>query len=161
MKKTRALRRPQPILAACLLACACLLGAGVAVAAKPAASIPAQKLIQPSDLAALLKSAPASKPLILQVGFKTMFDQARIPGAEFVGPGSTSAGLQLLRDRVAKLAKDTDIVIYCGCCPWERCPNVAAAYDALDELGFTRVRALYVANNFGADWVEKGYPTAR
>ncbi len=161
MTKTRALLQPQPILAVCLLACACLFVVDVAVAAKPASSIPAAKLVQPADLAALLKNASASKPLILHVGFKTMFDQAHIPGSEFVGPGSASAGLQLLRDRVAKLAKDTEIVIYCGCCPWDRCPNVAAAYDTLDELGFTKVRAMYVANNFGADWVEKGYPTAK
>lgn len=153
-------RRP-PRLANWLLACACLLVAGVTVAAKPAASIPADKLIQPADLAALLKRASAPKPLILQVGFKAMFDQAHIPGAEFVGPGSASAGLQLLRDRVAKLPKDTEIVIYCGCCPWDRCPNVAAAYDTLAELGFTQVRAMHIADNFGVDWVEKGYPTAK
>jgi rhodanese-related sulfurtransferase len=121
----------------------------------------ADKLIQPADLAALLKNASAPKPLLLHVGFKTMFDQAHIPGSEFVGPGSTSAGLQLLRDRVGRLAKNSEIVIYCGCCPWDRCPNVAAAYDTLNELGFSKVLVMYVANNFGVDWVEKGYPTAK
>jgi hypothetical protein len=24
-------------------------------------------------------------------------------------------------------------------------------------MGFTRVKVLYLANNFGADWVSKGY----
>jgi hypothetical protein len=28
-------------------------------------------------------------------------------------------------------------------------------------MGFTKVRVLYIANNFGADWVAKGYPTAK
>lgn len=32
------------------------------------------------------------------------------------------------------------------------------AYDALAKLGFTNVKVLYMANNFGADWVDKGYP---
>lgn len=132
-----------------------------ALAAKPAASIPQDKLVQPAELAALVKDASATKPLMLHVGFKTMFDQAHIPGSEYAGPGNTGAGLQVLRDRVASLAKDAPILIYCGCCPWVRCPNMAAAYDVLIELGFTNVTAMYIDDNFGKDWVEKGYPTAK
>jgi hypothetical protein len=64
----------------------------------------------------------------------------------------------LLRGRVAKLARDSAIVIYCGCCPWQHCPNVAAAYDALHAMGFTRVTVLHIANNFNDDWVKQGYP---
>src|ERR1700704_3689832 len=52
---------------------------------KPASSIPAASLIQPGDLAAALRSASAPKPLILQVGFRTLYVQAHIPDAEFVG----------------------------------------------------------------------------
>jgi len=132
-----------------------------AFAAKPASSVPSAQLIQPAQLATILKDASTSKPLILQVGFRTMYDQAHIPGSEYAGPGNTSGGLQVLRDRVAKLAKDTAIVIYCGCCPWSRCPNIAAAYDVLQELGFTKVKVMYVADNFGTDWVDKGYPAAK
>src|SRR5579859_5969831 len=128
---------------------------------KAAASIPASDLMQPAELAANLKSASAPKPLILQVGFRTLYVQAHIPDSEYVGAASDEAGLVQLRARVAKLAKDTAIVIYCGCCPWSRCPNIAAAYDALHALGFTRVKVLYIADNFGDDWVDKGYPTAK
>src|SRR6266702_6176518 len=78
---------------------------------EPAASIPAADLIQPADLAANLKSAPAPKPLILQVGFRTLYAQAHIPDSEYVGAAGEDAGLQLLRNRVAKLTKDTAIVI--------------------------------------------------
>jgi 3-mercaptopyruvate sulfurtransferase SseA len=143
------------------VACITMLVSLGAMAAKPAASIPADKLIQPADLAAQLKSATGAKQLILQVGFKAMYDQAHIPGAEYVGPGNTADGLQLLRNRVAKVAKDSAIIIYCGCCPWSRCPNMAAAYDVLQELGFTNVKAVYIAENFGTDWVDKGYPVAK
>ena len=38
---------------------------------------------------------------------------------------------------------------------------MAAAYDTLIELGFTNVKAMLIADNFGTDWVEKGYPTAK
>jgi thiosulfate/3-mercaptopyruvate sulfurtransferase len=125
---------------------------------EPATSIPAADLIQPADLAANLKSASAPKPLILQVGFRKLYAQAHIPGSEYVGAAGEDAGLQLLRERAATLSKDTAIVIYCGCCPWSHCPNIAAAYGALHAMGFTRVKVLYIADNFGDDWVKRGYP---
>ena len=130
-------------------------------AAQPAESVPAASLIEPLELASLLKETPAAKqPLLLQVGFRKLYDQAHIPGSEYAGPTSTPAGLDALRERVARLPKDAAIVIYCGCCPWSHCPNIAAAYDLLQKLGFTRVKVLHVADNFGSDWVDKGYATA-
>jgi hypothetical protein len=38
---------------------------------------------------------------------------------------------------------------------------VKPADDALQAMGFTKVKVLYLSDNFGANWVEKGYPTAR
>jgi thiosulfate/3-mercaptopyruvate sulfurtransferase len=148
----------------CLLAFAFVLlsQSGTAPAQHiPAASIPAADLVQPADLAAILKSAAAPKRLILHVGFRTLYAQAHIPDSEYVGAAGEGTGLQLLRNRVAKLTKDTAIVIYCGCCPWSHCPNIAAAYNALHALGFTRVKVLYIAVNFGDDWVNLGYPVVR
>jgi thiosulfate/3-mercaptopyruvate sulfurtransferase len=138
-----------------------LLSGPALPAPRPASSIPRADLVRPAELAANLKSASTPKPLLLHVGFHILYTQAHIPGSEFVGPASDEAGLQLLRNRVAKLPKDTAIVIYCGCCPWGDCPNIAAAYDALHALGFKQVKALYVADNFGADWIDKGYPVAK
>jgi hypothetical protein len=126
----------------------------------PASSIPTADLIQPADLAASLQSA-SPKPLILQVGSHILFAEAHIPGAEYAGPTNQDAGLQILRDRVATLSKDTAIVLYCGCCPWDRCPNIAPAYNLLHAMGFTHLKVLYIADNFGADWVAKGYPVAK
>ena len=128
---------------------------------QPAASIPAASLIQPAELAALLQSPAAPKPLILQVGFRTLYVQSHISGAEYAGPGNEESGLQRLRERVATLPKDAAIVIYCGCCPWNHCPNVGEAFSALQGLGFTHVKVMYVAENFGDDWVNKGYPVAK
>jgi hypothetical protein len=34
---------------------------------------------------------------------------------------------------------------------------VGPAYARLHDLGFTNVKVLYMANNFGDDWVAKGY----
>jgi hypothetical protein len=116
--------------------------------------------MQPEDLKVLLNGAAASRPLVLQVGSRIMYDQAHIPGSEYAGPGSRDEGLTLLRDRVGTLAKGSFIVLYCGCCPWDRCPNVGGAYKTLHEMGFSNVKVLYIAANFGADWVNKGYPVA-
>lgn len=123
-----------------------------------AASIPASALIQPPDLNRILHERAAARPLILQVGSRMMFDEAHIPGAEYAGPGSEETGQSLLRQRVARLGHSTAIVIYCGCCPWSRCPNIEPAYRTLRAMGFTHVRALYLADNFGTDWANKGYP---
>jgi rhodanese-related sulfurtransferase len=90
-----------------------------------------------------------------------LFEQAHIPGAEYAGPGSQDAGLDQLKSRVAPLPRNTFIVLYCGCCPWGRCPNIAPAFNLLHGLRFTRVKVLYMAENFGTDWAAKGYPVER
>jgi len=66
-----------------------------------------------------------------------------------------------LQARVAPLPRKSFIVLYCGCCPWVRCPNVGPAFKLLRDLGFTNVKVLYLANNLGTDWVDKGYPVER
>ena len=89
------------------------------------------------------------------------FEQAHIPGSEYIGPASSESGPQQLRKRVASLPRNQFIVIYCGCCPWSHCPNVKPAADALRAMGFTNAKVLFIADNFGANWVEKGYAVAR
>ncbi len=120
--------------------------------------IPSKQMMSPAELNQLLKS---SKPLVLQVGPRSLYDQAHISGAEYIGNASTPEGMDALRARVKSEAKDKLIVIYCGCCPWDHCPNIHPAYKELRNLGYTNVRVLYMANNFGADWVNKGYPTEK
>ena len=121
-------------------------------------SIPTAQLMQAVELNHLLHAPGVEKPLILQVGSHMMFAQAHIPGSVYAGPGSQAEGMQQLRGRVASVPHNRFIVIYCGCCPWNHCPNVGPAYNLLHQLGFTRVKVLYLANNFGADWAGKGYP---
>jgi rhodanese-related sulfurtransferase len=126
-----------------------------------ALSVPQAQLIQPEALNHLLQAKAADKPLMLQVGSHVLFAEAHIPGSEYAGPGSQSAGLELLHSKVAALPKDRAIVLYCGCCPWNRCPNLGPAYQQLHDMGFTNVKVLYLADNFGANWVDKGYPVER
>jgi len=133
----------------------------VAQAAGQAAAIPATRLINPEDLVKLLQTPGKEKPLMIQVGSHVLFSQAHIPGSEYIGPASTESGVQQLRKRVESQPRTRFIVLYCGCCPWGRCPNVKPADDALHAMGFTNVKVLYIADNFGTNWVDKGYPVAK
>jgi len=124
-------------------------------------SIPQAHLLQAEELVRILRSSGAVKPLMLQVGSHMLFAEGHIPGAEYIGPGSQPEGLKQLQMRVNALPRKKMIVIYCGCCPWNHCPNVGPAYETLREMGFTNVKALYLPDNFGADWASKGYPVAQ
>jgi thiosulfate/3-mercaptopyruvate sulfurtransferase len=136
--------------------------AGVSLAfAYQASLIPASRLINPDELVKILQSAKSEKPLMIQVGSHVLYTQAHIPGSEYIGPASSETGVQSLRKRVESLPRNKFIVLYCGCCPWSHCPNVKPADDALHLMGFTNVKVLYVAKNFGADWVEKGYAVGK
>lgn len=123
---------------------------GAAGAADPA-------LIQPADLAARL-AKPGPKPALIHVGFGFLYRGKHLPGTVYAGPGARPEGIQALKTAVAKLPRDGEIVIYCGCCPWSACPNIKPALEALRAMGFTKVKALYIPTNLAKDWTEKGYP---
>lgn len=127
------------------------------VAALVVAAAAGMALVQPKDLAAQLASKSA-QPAIFQVGPNTLYRGKHIPGAVYAGPASKPEGLELLKQAVSKLPHDREIVLYCGCCPWNNCPNVKPAVALLEQMGFTRVKAMYVENAFAKDWTEKGYP---
>ncbi len=132
--------------------------AGTAVGPASTLSIPVAQILQPEALRHLLQTAGAEKPLMLQVGSHVLYAEAHIPGSEYAGQGSLPTGLQQLQDRVSSQPRKKLIVLYCGCCPWIRCPNLGPAFAKLHEMGFTNVKVLYLADNFGADWASKGYP---
>jgi hypothetical protein len=114
--------------------------------------------ISSEQLAAAMRQ---SKPLVIHTGFAVLYRSAHIAGSDYAGPGSKSEGIEALKALVAKEPRDREIVIYCGCCPWEKCPNIRPAFAALHELGFTHVSALYVPENLAKDWIDKGFPTEK
>jgi thiosulfate/3-mercaptopyruvate sulfurtransferase len=112
--------------------------------------------ISSEKLAERMKTA---KPLVIHIGFNVLYRSAHITNTVYAGPGSKPEGLEDLKKLVAGEAKDREIVIYCGCCPWEKCPNIRPAFAALRELGFTKVSALNVPETLAKDWIDKGFPT--
>ena len=109
---------------------------------------------------ALVKELAAPKPpVILCTAFSVLYRNKHLPHALEAGPGSKPEGIDLLKKAVANLSKDADIVLYCGCCPMDRCPNLRPAYRTLHDLGFAHVRVLNIATNMHVDWFGKGYPS--
>jgi thiosulfate/3-mercaptopyruvate sulfurtransferase len=119
---------------------------------------PKSDLIEPAQLDAALRSA--APPPVICVAFPVLYRQRHIAGARFAGPTAKPEGLEALKKTVESLPRDSEIVIYCGCCPMVRCPNVRPAYRLLKELGFAHVRILELATNFHTDWAAKDYPLA-
>ena len=120
---------------------------------------PQSALLKPAALASVLQSSTARRPIILCVAFPMLYNSRHIPHAVFAGPASRPAGIEALKKAVAGLAKDSDIVIYCGCCPMFECPNLGPAFRTLREMGFTRVRVLVIPTNMYTDWYAKNYPS--
>lgn len=116
--------------------------------------------ILPRELAMMLQSK-THKPTVLYVGPRFLYAQAHVPGAEFIGPASEPESFDRLRKRAASLPKNASVVLYCGCCPWEHCPNIRPAYKDMQKMGFKSIKALYLETSFGTDWVDKGYPVEK
>lgn len=109
------------------------------------------QLMQPSVLAGMIKEG--KKVRILNIGVVQ-----DIKGSVHIG----AAGKEETFDKLVKLAKtlpkDELVVIYCGCCPFEKCPNIRPAFNEMKKQRFTKVMLLNLPTNLRTDWITKGYP---
>jgi hypothetical protein len=113
----------------------------------------AEQLMEPQVLVNIIKANKGDLPVILNVG--SVND---IKGAKAVGPDSTPEGMALLKSELKNIPKDKLVVIYCGCCPLFKCPNVRPAFRLLAAEGYTNIRVLNLKTNLQTDWVDKKYP---
>src|SRR5690348_12679221 len=111
------------------------------------------QLMEPSALAAIINDPSAKQPIIYSIGFGSGIKNSIIEG-----PVKDSANLLKWKNELGKLPRDANIVIYCGCCPFEHCPNIRPAFKLLNEMGFTNQKLLDLSHNLKADWIDKGYP---
>jgi thiosulfate/3-mercaptopyruvate sulfurtransferase len=123
--------------------------------AKPQASEPwtEKELKDPAVLAATLANAKAPQPVIYNIG-----PVQQIKGAIAIGPTGVEESLDKLKQQLAKISKDKEVIIYCGCCPFRRCPNVRPAFELLKKLKFTNAKLLNLPTSLNEDWISKGYP---
>ena len=112
-----------------------------------------KQLIKPAELAIILKTNKAL-PMIFSVG-----PAATIPHSFEIGMVKEKSNLDKFKMQLKGIQKNKKIVVYCGCCPYEHCPNVRPAIDALKEMGFTNYYLLDLPQNIKKDWIDKGYPT--
>jgi hypothetical protein len=113
-------------------------------------------LVQPEAVAKDIRT-----PLLLHVGFDVLYRASHITGSVYAGPGSKPEGIEALKKAVAGQPKTREIVLYCGCCPMDKCPNVRPAFTALRDLGYTHVKVMVIPENLKVDWTDKGYPIDR
>jgi thiosulfate/3-mercaptopyruvate sulfurtransferase len=113
----------------------------------------AQQLMAPADLATVLNNSKILQPIVFSVGM-----QAIIKGSIDIGPAMKAENLNTLKQRLNKLPKNSEIVIYCGCCPFSRCPNIRPAMELLKDMQFTNYKLLNLPQNVKVDWIDKGYP---
>src|ERR1035437_3139217 len=112
-----------------------------------------KQLIEPSDLAKIINDTKAPKPIIYSIG-----TGGNIKGAIQIGAAEEKENLDKLKSALSKLNRNTNIVIFCGCCPFENCPNIRPAFNLLNEMKFTNHKLLNLSHNLKADWIDKGYP---
>ncbi|MHA6281042.1 rhodanese-like domain-containing protein [Salinimicrobium sp. CAU 1759] len=113
-----------------------------------------QQLLEPRDLVQLIDD-PNDSLVIFSLGAGGI-----IPGSKDTGPSGEEQALKNLKKELEALPRNTDIVIYCGCCPFNICPNVRPAFSLLNDMAFTNHRLLNLRENIKVDWIDRGYPTA-
>ena len=111
-----------------------------------------KELLQPADLAHTIQEGK-NVPTIFSVG-----PSAVIPNSIDIGMVKDKENLEKFRKELKKLPKNKSIVVYCGCCPYEHCPDVRPAIATLKEMGFTNFKLLDLPHNIKVDWLSKGYP---
>ena len=112
-----------------------------------------EQLLPPAKLDSILNDSMATKPLIISIG-----PAGQIKGAIKMGAAKESENLNNLKEFLAKEDKNRVIVIYCGCCPFNVCPNIRPAFSLLTKMKFTNHKLLYLPNNLKMDWINHGYP---
>ena len=113
------------------------------------------QLIEPQELAAIIKSKKEI-PLIFSIG-----PGPAIPNSRAIGIVKEKENMKKFKKQLAKLHKDSKIVVYCGCCPYDHCPNVRPAIQVMKDMKFTNCYLLNLPHNIRVDWINKGYPTEK
>src|SRR5699024_9418037 len=111
------------------------------------------QMMAPAKLAQKIEANQVDDMLILSIGFDDI-----IKGSIDLGPANDSTQLAALKDYLKTIPKDQSLVLYCGCCPLEKCPNVRPAFQLINAMGFTNAKLLNIETSIKANWLDKGYP---
>ncbi len=112
------------------------------------------QLMEPSVLAKMIEKG--QKIRIYNIGVVE-----DIKGATHLGAASEKQNVEKLGKVLKGLPKNEMIVVYCGCCPMDKCPNIRPAFKALNDQKFTKAYLLNLTVNLKTEWINKGYPLAQ
>ena len=122
----------------------------------------AAQTVQPAALAKEIANPDSAKrPIVVCVAPHVLYAGGHIPGALYHGPGKDPQGIDDLKRWAQSVPRSANVVVYCGCCPLDRCPNLRPAFSALQGMGFTHLRALILPTNFYTDWAKPGFPVEK
>ena len=107
----------------------------------------------PAELARKLNEPGNTNTIVLNIG-----PSGEIKNSIEIGPTQEAESFALLKEKLSQIPKDAEVVIYCGCCPFQHCPNIRPAFELLNEMKFTNAKLLNMPKNLGVDWISKGYP---
>ncbi|MFA7617104.1 MAG: rhodanese-like domain-containing protein [Weeksellaceae bacterium] len=111
------------------------------------------QLMKTENLASRISLAQTDNLLILSVG-----PDALIKGSVDMGAARDPENIEKMRRYLEDVPRDKEVVIYCGCCPFSRCPNIRPAFSLLIEMGFKNPKLLDIPQNIRVDWLTKNYP---
>ncbi len=111
------------------------------------------QLMKTSTLASNINNDKTKDLLILSIG-----PGAIIKGSVDIGPTGEQKNIKKLKNYLNNVSKDKEIVIYCGCCPFDKCPNIRPAFQLLNDMNFKNAKLLDIPQNIKVDWINKDYP---
>ncbi len=63
----------------------------------------------------------------------------------------------VLKSNISNKRFNKEVVVYCGCCSSDNCPNVEPVIQELKKLGFKNAKGLYMASGYLDDWHSKKF----
>lgn len=111
------------------------------------------QLMKPETLVKIIRAGQKLK--IYNIGVVQ-----NIKGAVNMGAASEKENLKKFAEVLKGIPANTALVVYCGCCPMDKCPNIRPAFQLLNDLKFKNAKLLELPVNVKTDWIDKGYPLA-
>lgn len=92
---------------------------------------------------------------------KYTYSYSKIKGALAIGSidqkGWQGILNSVLKGDIENKRFSKEVVVYCGCCSSDNCPNVEPVIQELKKLGFKNVTGLYMPSGYLPDWHAKKF----
>lgn len=112
-----------------------------------------QQLLSTKVLSTRITQNKMDQTILINIG-----PDAVIKNSFNLGPVQNKGNQEKLQNYLKKVSKDKEVVLYCGCCPFEKCPNIRPAFKSLIAMGYKNTKLLNIPKNIKVDWIDKGYP---